>query len=212
MPCSTSLYSSYTTPQTDYSRSLEELLAGAQGRTGSSNARTGDRRPSDELVTYYYYASGNIACLQGRLRSKETRERALVDAKKTNFDPRVLERRLELKQQWEGAMLNWLRPNDEPVRKASADDQERRKRKVDLSYVFTGPLNMTRQKQELEGIAIALSLSRKGRKRDILERIMTEIGANLELKSDPRFQGLFNLRLQKRARISKVLVAGPSQH
>lgn len=161
-------------------------------------------------MTYCYRSSGHIVRLRERLRSKETREHALVDAKKTNVDPRVPERRLELKQQWEGTMSDWLRQNDEPVRKAGAEDQERRKRRMDLSCVFTGPLNMTRRKQELEDIAIALALSRKGRKRDILERIMTEFEANPELKSDPRFEALFNSRPQKRARISEVPVAGPS--
>ena len=146
-----------------------------------------------------YYAYSGAAILVGGQGT------CPVDAKKANLKPRVLQ------QQWEDDVSGCLRQNEELVRKV-AEDQAQRKRRADLSCVFTGPLRETRRKQDLEDIASALSLSTKGRKRDILERVLKEFEANPELKSDPRFERLFNLRQRKRARIGDVPVAGPSTY
>lgn len=190
---------------------LEEQLADARKRIRElkrENRRLQDKK--EELVTYLYNSSATIVRLQQKLRSKETRQRTFVDTKKPNVELRVPEWRLELEQRWEEAMSDWFSKNEERVQKAGAEDRARRNRRVDLSYGFTGPLNMTRRKQELEDIAIALFLSSKGKKRDILERIKQEFEAKPELKSDPRFEVLFNSRPRKRARINEVPVAGPS--
>jgi hypothetical protein len=216
MTHSAPLCSSVTKSQPGCSKSLKEQLADARGRIRElkrENRRL--QHKNEELVTYCYHSSGNIVRLQQQLRSKEARQRALIDAKKPNVDLRVPEWRLELEQRWEEAMSDWISQNEARAQKPGAEDQVRRNRSVDLSFVFTGPLNMTRRKQELEGIAIALSLSGKGKKRDILESIKMEFEANPELRSDPRFEALFNSRCRKRARvarISEVPVAGPSYH
>lgn len=216
MTRSAPLCSSVTKSQPDCSKSLKEQLADARRRIRElkrENRRLQNKK--EELATYYYHTSGNIVRLQQQLSSKEARQRALVGTKKPNDDLRVPQWRLELEQRWEEAMSVWFSQNEERVQKTGAEDQGRCNHQVDLSCVFTGPLNMTRRKQELEDISIALSLSGKGKKRDILERIKMEFEANPELRSDPRFEALFNSRPRKRARISRISevpVAGPSYH
>lgn len=192
-------------------KSLDEQLADARKRIRElkhENRRLHDKK--EELVTYLYNSSAKIMRLQQKLRSKETRQRALGDAKNPNVELRVPEWRLEQEQRWEEVMSDWFSKNEKRVQEASAEEPEQPNLRVDFSCGFTGPLNMTRRKQELEDIAVALFLPSKGKKRDILERIKLEFEANPELKSDPRFEVLFNSRLRKRARINEVPVAGPS--
>ena len=66
-----------------------------------------------------------------------------------------------------------------------------------------------RQKEELEDSALALSLSDSGKKDDIYNRIMKEFEENPDWKSEPHFEGLFNL-CQKHACLGDLVGYAPT--
>ncbi|KAI9439058.1 hypothetical protein H4582DRAFT_1946385 [Lactarius indigo] len=189
-PCSSA------TLQRGCSKLLEEQLAELERKIERLQGDFG------ALLTYHRSLSQTIVRF---IHSKETREGTSVHAK--DVDTRVLERRLEPQQLCEeaGAL-----PQKEELARKAAWDQAQRKRKADFPCVFTGPLSKRRRMQDLKDIANALSLRERGKKADIVERIKKEFEANPELKSDPRFEGLFNPHHQKQPRIDDVSVAGPS--
>ncbi|KAH9033821.1 hypothetical protein EDB85DRAFT_1815329, partial [Lactarius pseudohatsudake] len=77
------------------------------------------------------------------------------------------------------------------VARKAADDEARRKRRADHTHTFTGSLNRSKRKGELEDIAVALALPETGKKDDIFERISRHFKQHPELKRDARFEGLF---------------------
>jgi len=75
---------------------------------------------------------------------------------------------------------------------------------------FSGALSMSRRKEELEELAAALALSDSGKKEELLERISNYFEEHPEVKTSPRFEGLFNPRPRKRLRITEGPVPGRS--
>ena len=63
---------------------------------------------------------------------------------------------LELQQLHEEARLKEQRQAKDAARKAT-EDQARRNQRADNSRIFTGPLNKTRRKEDLEDIAVTLA-------------------------------------------------------
>lgn len=157
----------------------------------------------DVLEAYCVLSGDTITRLQKRINSKENKKKTSARAKKTTGEARVLtseEGRQELQQLREETQQKEQRQNEELARKA-AEDQARCKCRADPTHTFTGSLNKSRRKEELADIAAALSLSDSGKKDDLFERIMQEFEANPDLKTKPRFEGLFQSRPRKRARI-----------
>ncbi|KAF8262140.1 hypothetical protein EI94DRAFT_1809256 [Lactarius quietus] len=196
---------SSATLQPDWSKSVEEQLADAE----RSNQQL--RHEIDELKTHCYFTGSSVKHLQKQVNTKQTWKGASIHAKNINVDARVLtseEGRLEVQQLREEATEKaWLQI--EALARKATEDQAQRKRRADISCVFTGPLNKARQKEYLQDIAIALSLLDSGKKDDIYSRIMEEFKENPNWRSEPRFEGLFNSR-QNRACLGDVPVAGPS--
>ncbi|KAI9441406.1 hypothetical protein H4582DRAFT_2055337 [Lactarius indigo] len=188
------------TPQPDYHKLFEERLIATEKRlTAVERDNMELKCENDKLKTHCYFSGQVVLRLQMQVNSKEAKK-GPARAKKTNNESRVLtseEGRQHVQHLREEARLKELHQKEDLVRKA-AEDQARR------------PLNKTRRKEELEDIAIALLLSDSGKKDDIYSRIMKEFEENPKWKSDPRFEGLFNPRPQKRARIGDIPVAGPS--
>ena len=56
---------------------------------------------------------------------------------------------------------------------------------------------MTRKKEELEDIAVALGLLESGKKDELIERISSFFEEHPELKTHPQFEGLFSLQPRK---------------
>jgi hypothetical protein len=155
---------------------------------------------------------GIVTQYQSQLQAKEKKRG--THAKKTQVKARVLtseEGRLELQQLREEARLKEQRQLEDAARKATEDDA-RRKRRADGSRVFTGPLNKTRRKEDLEDIAAALALSDEGKKDDLLERIFKHFEEHSDLKTNSRFEGLFNPRPRKCTCLTETPgpMAGPS--
>ena len=155
---------------------------------------------------------GLVTQLQNQLQAKEKKRG--VHAKKIQFEARVLtseEGRLELQQLREEARLKEQRLLEDAARKA-AEDGARRKRRADRSRIFAGPLNKTRRKEDLEDIAAALALPDGGKKDDLLDRIIKHFDEHADLKTNARFEGLFNPWPRKRARLTETPgpMAGPS--
>ena len=98
---------------------------------------------------------------------------------------------LELVQLHEQVRLKEQQQAKDTARKA-AGDQERRKRRADITVVFTGPLNKSRRKNELEDIAAALALLESGKKDKLLQCICNHFDEHLDLKTSPCFKGLFH--------------------
>jgi hypothetical protein len=185
-------------------KALEEKLENAQTRIQELKAS------SDEWRTHCHFVCGVVTQLQTQLQTKEKQKG--TQAKRTQVESRVFtseEGHLELQQLREEARLKEQRQAETAARKATEDDA-RRKRRADCERVFTGPLNKTRRKEELEDIAVALALPDSGKKDELLERISRHFEEHPDLKTTPRFEGLFNLRPRKRARLADAPVAGPS--
>jgi hypothetical protein len=188
-------------------KSVDERLAATEKRIKELE------REVEKLGTYCILSGGVITRLQKRVNTKENKKKTAARAKKTTGEARVLtseEGRQELQQLREESRQKELRQNEELARKA-AEDLARRKRRADLTHTFTGGLNKSRRKEELADIAAALSLLDSGKKDDIFERIMKEFDENPGLKTNPRFEGLFQSRPRKRARVDDgAPTAGPS--
>ena len=168
---------------------------------------------SGEWRTHCHFLHGEVTRLRNQLQAKEKRRG--THAKRTQVEARVLtseEGRLELQQLREEARLKEQRQAEDAARKAT-EDQARRNRRADNSRIFTGPLNKTRRKEDLEDIAVALALPDGGKKDELLERISNYFEEHPDQKTTPRFEGLFNARPRKRARLAdtpQIPVAGPS--
>jgi hypothetical protein len=190
-------------------RRIEELEKASERRIEELE------KSSEEWRTHCHFMKGVISQLQNQLNAKEKKKG--THAKRTQVEARVLtseEGRLELQQLREEARLKEERQAEDAARKAT-EDEARRKRRADGSRVFTGPLNKTRRKGDLEDIAAALALPDGGKKDELLERISKHFEEHPELKTSTRFEGLFNLGPRKRARLADVPpvdlpVAGPS--
>ncbi|KAH9031193.1 hypothetical protein EDB84DRAFT_1271110 [Lactarius hengduanensis] len=166
----------------------------------------------DTLRTHCYFAGGVISCQQKQLFLRDNKKRSSRHVKKTNDEARVLtagEGHQQLQQLQEEAELKEQLWQQEVARKA-ADDEARRKRWADHTHTFTGSLNRSKRKGELEDIAVALALPETGKKDDIFERISRHFEQHPELKRDAQFEGLFNLRPTKRPRTGDAPVVGPS--
>ncbi|KAH9034338.1 hypothetical protein EDB85DRAFT_2144426 [Lactarius pseudohatsudake] len=94
------------------------------------------------------------------------------------------EGRLELDQLCAEASQKKQQQADGDAWKA-AEDEARRKWRADLT------------REELEDIAAALALLDSGKKDELLERITTFFEEHPDLKTDPRFEGLFSSQPQK---------------
>ena len=109
----------------------------------------------------------------------------------------------------EEAHLKEQQLTEEGARKAS-EDEGRHKRRADTTKMFSGVLSMARRKEELEELAAALALSDSGKKEELLERVCIYFEEHPEVKTSPRFDGLFNPRPRKRLRMTETPVPGPS--
>jgi hypothetical protein len=100
----------------------------------------------------------------------------------------------------------------EEAAQKSADDDARRKRRADIARVFSRSLNKSKQKEELEDIAIVLALPEGGKKDELFQRISDHFEQHPDVKTNPRFEGLFNSRPSKQACIADYpnSTAGPS--
>ena len=92
----------------------------------------------------------------------------------------------------------------------AANDNARCKRRVDCAHLFSGPLNKTKQKEELEDLAIALALPEGGKKDDLLKRICDHFEQHLNLKTNLHFEALFNSQPLKQACGADFSTAGSS--
>jgi hypothetical protein len=166
----------------------------------------------DTLRTHCYFSSGVISCQQKQLYSRDAKKRGSGRAKKINVEARVLtsqEGRQELQQLREDTQSKEQRRQQDLAQKAVGDEAQR-KHRADPTRTLVGPLNKSRRKEDLEDIAVALALLESGKKDEIFERITMHFERHLGLKSDPRFEGLFNSRHTKRPRTDNAPVAGPS--
>ena len=149
----------------------------------------------EELKTHCYFTGDSVKWLQKQVNTKQAQKGALICTKNINVDARVLtsvEGRREVQRLCkEATEKEWLL--NEALTQKAAEDQARRKRRADISYIFTGPLNKARQKEELKDIALALSLSDSGKKDDIYNRIAKEFKENPNWRLEPCFEGLFTL-------------------
>lgn len=212
-------------PRHRQTRSLSRSLSQSLSRHGSTSSTQSvspeyvklleerlkdSQKSNDEWRTHCHFMYGVITQLQNQLQSKGKKKG--THAKRTQAEARVLtseEGRLELQQLREEVRLKEERQAEEAARKAT-EDEARRKRRADASRIFTGPLNKARRKGDLEDIAAALALPDEGKKDDLLERISRHFEEHPDLKTNQRFEGLFNPRPRKRARLADVPVAGPS--
>jgi hypothetical protein len=204
-PASCSVARSSVTLQPDWSKSVDEQLADAEQRNQEL------KREIDELKTHCYFTRNSVKWLQKQVNTKKTQKGASICAKNINVDARVLtsEEGCRELQQFQEEATEKERLLNETLTQKAAEDQAQHKRRADISRVFTGPLNKARQKEELEDIALALSLSDSGKKDDIYNRIMMEFKENPNQSLEPHFEGLFN-SCQKCACLD-VPVAGPSR-
>ena len=201
--CSASLSSAQSAPS-EREKLLEAQLSDARKRILELEDSSGEWR------THSHFLRDLVVQLQGQLQSKEKRKG--THAKRTQVEARVLtseEGRLELQQLREEARQKEQRQNEDAARKASEDDA-RRKRRADISRVFSGSLNKSRKKEDLEDIAVALALPEGGKKDELLERITNHFDEHPDLKTTPRFEGLFNPHPRKRARVTDIPSEGPS--
>jgi hypothetical protein len=153
----------------------------------------------EKLEAYCVLSGGIITRLQKRINNKENKKKSSARAKKTTGEARVLtseEGRQELQQLCEESRQKELHQNKELAWKAT-EDQAQCERRADSAHTFTGSLNKSRRKEELADIAAALLLSDSGKKDDIFDRIVKEFDAHPELKTNPRFEGLFHSRPRK---------------
>ena len=190
----------------EYVTILEARLQDANKRNEELEASAAEWR------THCHFMRGLVIQLQSQLQAKEKKRG--VHAKRIQVEARVLtseEGRLELQQLREEARLKEQRQLEDAARKAAEDDA-RRKRRADGSRTFSGPLNKTRRKEDLEDIAAALALPDGGKKDDLLDRIIKHFDEHADLKTNSRFEGLFNPRPRKRAHLTETPgpVAGPS--
>ncbi|KIJ08364.1 hypothetical protein PAXINDRAFT_18494 [Paxillus involutus ATCC 200175] len=68
--------------------------------------------------------------------------------------------------------------------KKAAEEQARRERRADHSRLFTGTLNKTKKKDELEDLVAALALPEAGKKDDLLDKIIGHFNKFPQLKGD----------------------------
>ena len=185
-------------------QSLDERLAASEKRNEELQHEV------EKLKAHCILSGGVITRLQKRVNRKENKRKSSARAKKTTGEARVLtseQGRQELQQLREESQQKEMRQHAELARKAT-EDKARRKRRADPTHTFTGLLNKSRRKEDLADIASALLLSDSGKKDDIFERIIKEFDAHPELKTNPRFEGLFHSRPRKRARVDDG--TGPS--
>jgi hypothetical protein len=189
-----------------------EYVTILEARLQDANKRNQELESSAaEWRTHCHFMCGLVTQLQSQLQAKEKKRG--VHAKKIQVEARVLtseEGRLEMQQLREEARLKEQRQLEDAARK-DAEDDARRKRRADGSRIFAGPLNKTRRKEDLEDIAAALALPDGGKKDDLLDRIIKHFDEHADLKTNSRFEGLFNPRPRKRARLAETSgpVAGP---
>jgi hypothetical protein len=197
----------------EHVKALEEQLRDTQERLKDTQESVDKlKSTSEEWKTHCHFMYGVVSQLQNQLQAKEKKKG--THAKRTQVEARVLtseEGRLELQQLREEARLKEQRQIEETTRKAT-EDEARRKRRADCSRVFTGALNKARRKEELEDIAAALALPDSGKKEELLDRITNHFEEHPDLKTNLRFEGLFNPRPRKCARLNDTPapVAGPS--
>ena len=165
-----------------YAMILAERLKDARKRIQELEDTTAEWR------TQCHAMCGVISHLQNQLQAKENRrdiptERTRVEA--------------------------WILAQAE-IRKAAEDQFEaRRKRRADGSSVFIGPLNKSRRKEDLKDLAAALNLLEVGKKNHLLDRIFKHFNEHPDLKTSPRFEGLFNPRPRKRIRLADIPMTNP---
>ena len=162
----------------------------------------------DLLEVHLSLVRNIVKQLQTQVQAKESRKGNHM--KRANVEARVLtseEGRLELEQLREQVRLKEQQQAEDTARKA-AGDQDRRKRRADITVVFAGPLNKSRRKNELEDIAAALALPESGKKDKLLQRICNHFDEYPDLRTNPRFEGLFHPR--KRARTANDPTPSPS--
>lgn len=177
---STALTSSTQFDLLQYATTLAERLNGARKRIQELE------NTSAEWRTQCHAMCGVISQLQNQLQANENRRD--TPRKRTRVEAWVLAQAEAQKATEDRA---WLQ------------------RRVDGSRVFTGPLNKSRRKQDLKDIANALALLDVGKKDHLLDRISKHFNEHPDLKTSPRFEGLFNPRPRKRIRLTYIPVANP---
>ena len=100
---------------------------------------------------------------------------------------------LELEQLCEQVHLKEQQQAKDTAQKA-AGDQDQHKQQADITVVFAGPLNKSRQKNELEDIAAALALLESGKKDKLLQHICNHFDEYPDLRTNPCFKELFHPR------------------
>jgi uncharacterized coiled-coil protein SlyX len=181
----------------EYVKALEERLKNFEKRI-------------DELETTLAEWRKLVTKLETQLQANEMKKG--MHTKRTQVESKVLtseEGRFELEQLREEACLNEQQLTEEAARKAT-EGEARRKRRADKTRIFSGALNKSRRKEELEDLAAALALSDSGKKDELLERVSNYLEEHPEVKKSPCFEGLFNPRPRKRLRITDAPVPGPS--
>jgi hypothetical protein len=139
---------------------------------------------SAEWRTQCHAMCGVISHLQSQLQAKENRRDTPTE--RTRVEAWILAQ-AEIRNQFEARL----------------------KRRADGSHVFIGPLNKSRRKEDLKDIAAALNLLDVGKKDHLLDRIFKHFNEHPDLKTSPRFEGLFNPRPRKRIRLTDIPVANP---
>ncbi|KAH8994810.1 DDE superfamily endonuclease-domain-containing protein [Lactarius akahatsu] len=130
---------------------------------------------NSSLQTHCYYAGQTIVQQQQLLNAKTGKKNSQCRAERPINGSRVLtseEGRRHMKRIREEAELKEQRAAEELARKAS-EDEARRIRRADYTRVFTGPLNKSRRKEDLEDIAVALALPEVGKKDELVDRILS---------------------------------------
>ncbi|KAI9436572.1 hypothetical protein H4582DRAFT_2058509 [Lactarius indigo] len=205
--------SSVPAPIIDRSKPVEAQLADSERENGELWSMIANLiAMNSSLQTHCYYAGQTIMQQQQLLNAKVGKKNSQCRTERPLNGSTVLtseEGHDRIKQLREEAKLKEQKAAEELARKTS-EDEARRKRRADYTRVFAGPLNKSRRKEDLEDIAIALALPEGGKKDELIERITNHFEKHPALKTDPRFEGLFGSRPQKRARIDNGIVAGPS--
>ena len=152
----------------NYAKLEEELTLTQQDNQELKNKCERLEHWVDSLEVHLSLVWNIIKQLQTQVQGKESQKGN--HAKRANIEARVLtsgEGHLELEQLHEQVCLKEQQQAKDTARKA-AGDWEWCKWQADITVVFTGPLNKSRWKNELEDIAAALALPESCKKDELL--------------------------------------------
>jgi hypothetical protein len=137
-------------------------------------------------------AQSEIQDLKRRANARDSRSRKRP---KLNVDARCLtsEEGLRLSQEQEALKAAQEQKKREAQEQRAAKEAERQRQRMerDADEPFVGALT-AKSKPDLQDVAQALGISIEGSKKVLLEHIGNHFGANPDLRSSPRYEGLFN--------------------